>query len=309
MVRKRAKCGMECERVSPACTLLGVKGYALFVGGCALNALQAAEEAEDAEFEAEEKADREAFLLRCDCKVAVARGTERLLACCGRSGVQYIRQLVICLAALLPCPMEPYNTRYRHPVACCSQRTARSSLLHPCRCHRKGSAHGAAMQDAHLHASLTQLTHAMYAGRSVAAPHRRQAERLALLQRRKELLLTRGSQANGSGTAAAASEPVPELPPDEELREAPPPAFALTDSDEEEGQGQGTEADGGQRGQDGRRRKGPKLAVLPGKRRRVMDVLAETLGAGGGSGEGSSGEESEAEGAGVGGLDWRAKTL
>lgn len=61
------------------CSLLGATGHALVVSVCAINVRQAAEEAEDAEFEAEEKADREAFLLRCVCKAAAAKETHTVL--------------------------------------------------------------------------------------------------------------------------------------------------------------------------------------------------------------------------------------
>ncbi|KAG2430584.1 hypothetical protein HXX76_010102 [Chlamydomonas incerta] len=129
---------------------------------------------------------------------------------------------------------------------------------------------------------------------------RRQAERLELLRQRKAVLAVAGAAAAGAA---------PELPEDEELREAPPPAFGV-DEEEEGGAAEGAEGAEGAEAAGTKRRRG--LPVLVGKKRRVMDALAATLAASdeeGGSSSDGEGSDEEGAGVGVGGLNWRAKRV
>ncbi|EFJ49710.1 hypothetical protein VOLCADRAFT_89702 [Volvox carteri f. nagariensis] len=162
----------------------------------------------------------------------------------------------------------------------------------------------------------------------------RQQQRLELLRQRKALLLAKSAAAatdlaataaaagaSGLGGAAVAGL-LPELPTDEELREAPPPAFGSDEEGEDEraealhgDDGVAAAADGKQEEQQqqqyqqGRRRRRV-MPVLPGKRRRIIDALAATLAASEGEdGGGDDDEESSDEGDGGGGLNWRAKRV
>ncbi|GIL74021.1 hypothetical protein Vretimale_5048 [Volvox reticuliferus] len=154
----------------------------------------------------------------------------------------------------------------------------------------------------------------------------RQQQRLELLRQRKALLLAKAgcgstgdaaAMSGGSGTAAVL---LPELPADDELREAPRPAFGSDDEVDEgvEGveapselnnDGNGTTAVGVAASAGGLKRPRRAVPVLLGKRPRVIDALAMVMTEVGDSGD--SGDSSDGEGSdrGIVAPHWRAKQL
>lgn len=130
-----------------------------------------------------------------------------------------------------------------------------------------------------------------------------------LLQQRVELLKQRKERL-AAATAGSMDEAVPALPLDE-LSEAPgPPGLGLGVAGQGDEQGEGGREAGEGGGQSGtaageRRGAAAPLALLLGKRRRVVDVLAQTLGGGGSDGSGSASGDEDGDEI----LDWRAKRI